>query len=110
MHHAAAGPRASERINQAFISTRLHPAPRAAAAPVTRKDFTDRLGLPETATNAEVLDAVDKAAAKRGASRPASEEDALYALAFGGSDAQTARSQPSGQSADDELYALAFGR
>lgn len=103
-------------------------APRAAAAPsprkVTRKDFTDRLGIPENCTQAELDAALDRikprAAAKPAPARataPASAEDALYALAWGHEDTEPstpgtprkparARTQAS---TDDALYAAAWG-
>lgn len=63
------------------------PSPRASGG-VTRKDFTDRLGLPESASNEEVFAAVDRAKARRKVTTPApvdalSAEDArLYAKAW----------------------------
>ncbi len=62
-----------------------HLAPRAAAK-VSRKDFTDRLGLPEDASNDEVLAAIDAVKARNAATAavPASSpEDAVYDRVFG---------------------------
>jgi hypothetical protein len=78
-------------------------APRAAV--VTRKDFTDRLGLPANATNDQVLAAVDavKAPPKPAAAPQVTAEDALYAAAFG--DQASADDAPT---ADDALYRAIF--
>lgn len=74
-------------------------------AQVTRKDFTDRLGLPADATNDQILAAVDTA--KRGADerRAAAAEDALYRQAWPSSGQDAA---PSLSSAEEALYALAW--
>lgn len=74
------------------IARRLPAATRhprvAAPVAITREDFTDRLGLPATASNSEVLATLDtKLAAKRATakdtSQATSEDEALYQAAFG---------------------------
>ena len=52
-------------------------AARAAEPKVTRKDFTDRLGLPANASNAEILAKLDAVLAQNA-------EDRLYSEFFGG--------------------------
>ena len=73
------------------LSATLHRfAARAGAqsSKVTRKDFTDRLGLPADATNDQVLAAVDavkkpKAPTRTLAQRRQAADDALYASIYG---------------------------
>lgn len=80
---------------------------RRSLAPVDRTAFTDRLGIPATATDTEFLAAVD---AKLAASAPvpiASPNEAIYARVYGG--------RPSSQPptpvdmSDDDLYACLYG-
>ena len=110
----------SQRARAALSLGQRRQAVRDAAqakADVTRVDFTQRLGLPSTATNAEVLSAVDAVVAQRDAARlkaaRSGADDALYELAFG---ADEGRSGPAARPAaavaplaEDALYALAFG-
>lgn len=65
---------------------------------VPRKDFTDRLGLPESATNAQVLAAVDKVVAPRQQSPAAS----LAEKAWGTAPASAGAEQ-------SDLYRKAWG-
>lgn len=89
----------------------------AAQAEQFRARVTSRVGLPASASNAQVLAAVDKAVAGR-KPKPTpldaqrASEDALYELAFGHEERGEAApaAQASGTSSDeDALYALAFG-
>lgn len=59
------------------------------SASVTRTDFTDRLGLPASASDAEVLGAVDRVVARQTARAGATPtlEETLYQMAY--SDRQT---------------------
>lgn len=61
--------------------------PRAQAAPaeprLNRKTITDRLNLPEDASNEQIFAAVDAVMARSGKKAPVSADDALYALAWG---------------------------
>lgn len=85
-------------------------------AQVTRKDFTDRLGLPADATDEQVLAGVDAVAAREraqaasagaaGTSREPGSE--LYEAAWGGTDARPAAAQASASLAVDELYEAAW--
>lgn len=70
-----------------------------------RKHFTDRLGLPANATNAQVYAAIDavKAATPTAAVEP---EDAVYASIFGAAKPDTAKPQAT---PEDALYASIFG-
>ncbi|WP_067194941.1 hypothetical protein [Microbacterium sp. XT11] len=86
------------------------PAPRAG---IPRKTLTDKLGVPESATDADVLAALDaKLAAKKQSTgqTPAraqqSADDALYALAGWDTPAEAA---PAARDADAALYAAAWG-
>lgn len=95
-----------------------HGSRAAARAGVTRKDFTDRLGLPADATNAQVLAAADRALAARPSPSP---EDRLYEAAWGTAGpeddrpaARAARPAPRAarpaarQFSIDAIYALAW--
>lgn len=92
---------------------------------VTRKDFTGPLGLPDDATNDQILNAVSdvvasnkrkreaRASAAVAASRAQQEqaaEDAAYEAAFGSSP-PVASPQPASAAklSDEALYAAAFG-
>lgn len=74
--------RMRERVQAAMPPARVH-SPRAG---ITRKDFTDPLGLPGDATDAQILTAIDDKLAARDA-RTASEHSArqsdLYKKAWG---------------------------
>jgi len=88
-----------------------------AQAAVPRKAFTDRLGLPADASNAEVLAAVDKVTAARAARQPAARntapartspanpEDALYARLY---PQASAHQQAAPTTAEDALYARLY--
>lgn len=80
---------------------------RAAAQPtrrVTRKDFTDRLGLPSDASEAQILAAIP-ARRSNGAvgASSSSNDDALYARLWGG--AASGSLAP----AEDAIYSKVFG-
>ncbi|WP_127818238.1 hypothetical protein [Microbacterium sp. CPCC 204701] len=85
---------------------------------VTRRNFTERLGLPANASDAQVLAAADAQLGRRKASptplfAQRAAEDALYELAFGAEEGRTATTSGAEatavQLADDALYELAFG-
>jgi hypothetical protein len=83
------------------------PAPRAGSTPpVTRKSFTDRLGLPEDATNAQVLAAFDAAVKPKLAAVRALTDDQFYLAVLG--DGSTPK-RPEPRTAEDALYASMFG-
>lgn len=95
----------------AYAARAAAPAPRK----VTRKDFTDRLGIPENCTQAELDAALDRikpraqktaAAGAPTAARPANDVDALYALAWG---TEEPTSTTTAASSDADLYAIAWG-
>ena len=67
-----------------------------------REAFTDRLGLPPTATDDEFLAALDTKLARRRSAPAPTPEDVLYESIFG-----SANAAPS--SAEDALYASMFG-
>ena len=78
-----------------------------------RQGFTNRLGLPSDATDAQILDAVDAARAKRSSAQqassaalPQSADDALYALAWG---VPGAEGDPESVTDAEGLYAAAWG-
>lgn len=71
-----------------------------AQARVTRKDFTDRLGLPADASNADVFAALDAKLA--GPTPTATADDQLYEAMYGAPG-------PAPATADDELYRKMFG-
>lgn len=68
--------RNGSRVSESRVRAILN-KPRSSG--VTRKDFTDRLGLPETATNEEVLAAVDAVVARQ----RAADDKALYESIYG---------------------------
>lgn len=78
-----------------------------ATSRITRKDFTDRLGLPEDATNAQFLAALDERLAARQTAAAPSPEDALYARVTGQASNPHA---PSADAADDALWARLFSK
>lgn len=67
-----------------------------------REAFTDRLGLPPTATDDEFLAALDTKLAQRVVAPAPTPEDVLYDSMFG-----SAKATPA--SAEDALYASMFG-
>ncbi|MDU0325296.1 hypothetical protein RWH43_00870 [Microbacterium sp. KSW2-21] len=81
---------ASIRLNgQPVAAARIGGRTARGASSVTRKDFTDRLGLPEDATNAQFMAALDARLTGRPAAAAESAEDALYARVTGQATAPT---------------------
>lgn len=92
---------------------RVSSAPRAG---LPRTAFTKPLGLPDDATDAQILDSVSAVIASNKRARAAraeqAAEDALYAAFFGSSEsAGAARPQSAASSSitDEALYTAAFG-
>lgn len=81
-------------------------------ASVTRKDFTAPLGLPEHATDNQILSALDNKLAARDAramaARQVSADDAMYASIFGGHSAPS-QVPATAPISDEELYARVMG-
>lgn len=98
---------ASIRLNgQPVAVARVGGRTARATSPVTRKDFTDRLGLPEDATNTQFMAALDARLAGRPASAQ-SDEDALYARVTG----HTTEAAPSPVNmSDDALWGRLFSK
>lgn len=97
-------------VHGGLPSQRSRSHARAPRAGVIRKDFTDRLGLPADATNAQVFAAIDAVKQAKHSATPStatlSAEDALYALAFGAAEQPTSSAA---LDAADALYKAVWG-
>lgn len=118
---ASYAPQSAQRVRDALDVGRANfAARRNQPNRVTRKSFTDRLGLPADASNVQVFAAIDATLAAKATLRavdrrtPAGQahdaEDALYASIFGAPAASPpAAPGVTSRSDDDTLYAAIYG-